>query len=202
LDASDRQCREGGLAMSRLIWMLMLTGLFAAPGCEQKPVSRPPEKAAPKDVRRDADPPVKAISAISRQTEEEPQEKLAPRPPARTPTKPAPEEVRRDASPVVKTASVYSEEDREVFQKKLESQIDEMDGKITDLREKGRDLRGTAKTAWDQTMAELDVKRDAARAILSKLVHSSGEVWDNTKREAETAWDDLDNTLRDAWKKL
>ena len=30
------QCREGGLAMSRFVWMVRLAGLLAAIGCEQK----------------------------------------------------------------------------------------------------------------------------------------------------------------------
>ena len=188
--------------MSRLIWMLMLTGLFAAPGCDQTPADRTPTKVVTEDVRRDAGQAVKTVSASSQQTEGATEEKIAPQLPDRTPGKVALEEVRRDVGQAVKSASVYSKQDREVFQKKLESQIDEMDGKIINLREKGRNLKGTSKTDWDQMMAELDVKRDAARAILNKLVHSSEEVWDNTKREAESAWDDLGNAFRDAWKKF
>jgi hypothetical protein len=50
-------------------------------------------------------------------------------------------------------------------------------------------------------MARLDVKRNAARVILNKLVHSSGDAWDKTKMDAESIWDDLSNDFRDAWKK-
>ena len=81
--------------MSRLIWLLMLTGLFAAPGCEQKPVDRPPERVVPRDVRRDADRPVRTISAFAEPPTEEPQVKLAPRPPERTPVKVATKKSRR-----------------------------------------------------------------------------------------------------------
>ena len=51
-------------------------------------------------------------------------------------------------------------------------------------------------------MARLDVKRNAARAILNKLVHSSGDAWDKTKMDAESIWKDMDITFRDAWKKF
>jgi hypothetical protein len=206
--------------MSRLIWMLMIAGLFAAAGCEQKPVDRPPVKVAPANVRRDADQPVKTISAFAERVKEEPQVKLAPRPPeptreperarkperAQTPDRPqakvAAKEVRRAVSPVVESTSVYSKQDRKVFQKKIESQIDEMDGKLSSLREKGRNLKGTAKADWDQMMAELDVKRDAVQTKLDKLVHANEGVWDETKIEVESAWKDLGIAFREAWKKF
>lgn len=117
------------------------------------------------------------------------------------PVKPAYKETPRNVRPVVKSTSVYSKEDKEVFQKKLESQIDEMDGRLTDLRERGRNLKGAAKDDWDQMMARLDVKQDAARAILDKLVQSSGDAWDKAKMDAEALWEDLSNDFRDASKK-
>jgi predicted nucleic acid-binding Zn-ribbon protein len=85
-----------------------------------------------------------------------------------------------------------------VFEKKLESQINDLDGKIAQLREKGRDLQTAAKANWDQKMAELDVKLDAARAKLAKVVHSEVEVWKDFQKEAETAYDDLDKNFRSA----
>lgn len=62
--------------MSRLAWMLMLAGLFAALGCEQKPADRTPGKVASEDVRRDAGQAVKTAAEYSQQTKEEFQKKL------------------------------------------------------------------------------------------------------------------------------
>ena len=62
--------------MSRFVWMLMLAGLLAAIGCEQKPADRTPGKVTSEDVRRDADQAVKTAEEYSQQTKEEFQKKL------------------------------------------------------------------------------------------------------------------------------
>ena len=62
--------------MSRLIWMLMLVGLFTTLGCEQKPADRTPGKVTSEDVHRDAGQAVKTAAEYSRQTKEEFQKNL------------------------------------------------------------------------------------------------------------------------------
>ena len=62
--------------MSRVVWILMLAGLFAAIGCEQKPADRTPGKVTSEDVRRDTGQAVKTAAEYSRQTKEDFQKKL------------------------------------------------------------------------------------------------------------------------------
>jgi len=56
--------------------MLMLFGLLAAIGCEQKPADRPLGKVASEDVRRDAGQAAETATEYSGQTKEEFQKKL------------------------------------------------------------------------------------------------------------------------------
>ena len=105
--------------MHRLVWMLILAGLFASSGCEQKPADRTPGKVTPEDVRR-------------------------------------------DAGQAVNTAAEYSQQTKEEFQKKLEAQLNELDAKTDKLSEKGSNLKDEAKVKWDQKMADLKKKREAA----------------------------------------
>jgi hypothetical protein len=186
--------------MFRFACVLMVAGLFAALGCERKPEDRPAKKVTGEDVRRDAGQAVKTAAEYSQQTTEEVRKKLdkepAAQPPVKvTPVKVAPKNGGRDPG-----QAAYYKEMKAEFQKKLEAKLDELDGKIIMLRAKGRNLEGTARASWDQKMAELDVKRDAARAKLNKVVDSSAEAWDDVKRGAESAWDDLDQAFRDATK--
>ena len=145
--------------MSRFVWMLMLAGLFAALGCEQKPGDRTAGKVTSEDVRR-------------------------------------------DAGQAAKTAAEYSQQTKEEFQKKLEAQLNELDAKIAKLREKGRDLKDKAKADWDQKMAGLETKRDAARAKLAEVGHASAEAWKDVRKGAQAAWDELDKAFRDASKEF
>jgi len=52
-----------------------------------------------------------------------------------------------------------------------------LETEIAKLQEKGRDLKEDAKANWDQKMADLETKRDAARAKLAEVGQSSAEAW-------------------------
>ena len=141
--------------MSRFLWMLMLAGVFASSGCEQKPADPTPGKVTSEDVPADADQSVKTAAESSQQTREE-------------------------------------------FQKNLDVRLNEMDAEIATLREKGQYLKDEAKVNWDRKMAELETKRDAARAKLAEVGDASADAWKDAQQGAQSAWDDLDQAFRDA----
>src|SRR3990172_2106956 len=120
------------------------------------------------------------------------------KPADQTPGKVTSEDVRRDAGQAVNTAVEYSQQAKEEFQKKLDTRLKELDAEIAKLREKGRDLKDKAKANWDQKMAELETKRDAARDKLAEVGHSSAEAWKDVQNGAQSAYDDLDKAFRDA----
>jgi LPS O-antigen subunit length determinant protein (WzzB/FepE family) len=108
------------------------------------------------------------------------------------------EDVRRDAGQAVKTAVDYSQQAKEDFQKNLDARLNELDAKIAKLREKGRNLKDKAKANWDQKMAELETKREAARAKLAEVGHASTEAWKDVQKGVQSAWDELDQAFRNA----
>ena len=115
-----------------------------------------------------------------------------------TPGKVTPEDARRDAGQAAKKAADDSQQTKEEFQKKLETQLDELDAEIARLREKGRDLTDEAKASWDRKMADLEPKREAARAKLEEVRRSSAEAWKDVKQGARSAWEELEKAFRDA----
>jgi len=120
------------------------------------------------------------------------------KPADRTPGKVTSEDVRRDAGQAAKTAAEYSQQTKEEFQRSLETRLKEMDAEVAKLREKGRDLNDEAKAAWDLKIAELEAKRDAARAKLADVGRSTAEAWKDVRKGAQSAWDELEKALRDA----
>lgn len=116
----------------------------------------------------------------------------------RTPGKVTSDDVHRDASRAVDTAVEYSQQTKEEFQRNLDARLKKLDTEIADLREKGRDLKDEAKVNWDQKMAELETKRDAARVKLDEVAHSSVEAWKDVQKGAQSAWDELDKAFHDA----
>ena len=116
----------------------------------------------------------------------------------RTPGTVTSEDVRRDAGQAVDTAVEFSRKTKEEFQKNLADRLQEMDAEIAKLREKGRDLKDEAKTKWDQKLADLETKRDTARAKLAEVGQSSAEAWKDVQNGAQSAWDELDKAFREA----
>ena len=120
------------------------------------------------------------------------------KPADRTAGKVTSEDVRRDAGQTVNSAVEFSQQAKEEFQKKLDARLKNMDAEIAKLNEKGRDLKGEAKTKWDQKLADLEPKRDAARAKLAEVGKSSAEAWKDVQKGAQSAWDEMDKAFRDA----
>ena len=108
------------------------------------------------------------------------------------------EDVRRDAGQAVNTAIDFSKQSKDEFQKKLEARLTDLDAEIAKLREKGRDLKDQAKVDWDQKLADLETKREAARVKLAEVGDSSAEAWKDVKQGAQSAWDDLEKAFQDA----
>jgi hypothetical protein len=119
-----------------------------------------------------------------------------------TPQKVASEDVRRDAGQAAGSAADYSRQTKDEFQKKLDTRLKELDAEIAKLREKGRDLKDEAKANWERKMADLEPKREAARAKLAEVAHSSAEAWKDVQKGAQAAWDELDKAFRDASKEF
>jgi chromosome segregation ATPase len=106
--------------------------------------------------------------------------------------------VRRDTGQAAKTAADLSYQTKEEFEQKLDARLKELDAEIAKLREKGGDLKDEAKASREKKVAELETKRDAARARLAEVRKSSAEAWKDVQKGAQSAWDELENAFRDA----
>lgn len=124
------------------------------------------------------------------------------KPADQAPGKVTSEDVRRDAGEAVNTTVEFSKQTKEEFQQKLKARLDELDAKIVELREQGRDLKDDAKVKWDQKLAELETKRDAARAKLTEVGQASAEAWKDIQKGAMSAWHELDKAFQDASSKF
>lgn len=120
------------------------------------------------------------------------------KPSDKTPGTVTSEDVRREAGQAVDTAAEFTEQAKEEFQSRLKVRLEVMDGEIAALREKGRDLKDEAKADWDGKLADLEAKKDAARAKLAEVGQSSAAAWQDVQQGAQAVWDDLDKAFQDA----
>ena len=143
--------------MSRFVWMLMLAGLFAVLGCEQKSADRAPGKVTSEDVRRDAGQAVETATEYSQQTKEEFQKKLETRL----------KELDGEIAKLREKGGDRKDEakakwDRQMTE--LETKRDAARAKLVDVRDSSaeawKDVQKGAQSAWD----ELDEAfRDASK---------------------------------------
>lgn len=116
------------------------------------------------------------------------------------PGKVSSEDVRRDVNEALKTTAEYSAQAKEDFEKKLATQISDLDMKIAELREKGRDLSGDAKAEWDKNVAGLEADRKVLSEKLVDVQKAVGDAWKDVQEGSQSAWDDMKRARPDTSK--
>jgi len=112
------------------------------------------------------------------------------------------EDVRRDTQKAVDTATQAATQAAEDVEKRLKSSLADMDAEIAKLREKGLALRDEARTRWNEKMANLKAKQEAARKKVDELGKSTGDAWEQVEKGAQSAWDDLQKAFQEASKEF
>jgi hypothetical protein len=110
------------------------------------------------------------------------------------------EDVRRDTEKAADTATKAAMQAKEDFEKRLRSSLADMDAEIAKLHEKGLALKDDARTRWNEKMADLKAKQEAARKQLDELGKSTVEAWGRLEKGVQSAWDDLQKAFQEASK--
>jgi hypothetical protein len=112
------------------------------------------------------------------------------------------EDVRRDTEKAADTATKAATQAKEELETRLKSGLADMDTAIAKLREKGLALKDEAKTRWNERMADIEAKQEAARKKLDELGSSTGEAWARLEKGAQAAWVDVQKAVQEASKEF
>ena len=112
------------------------------------------------------------------------------------------EDVRRDTEKAADTATKAATQAKEEFEARLKSGLANMDIEIAKLHEKGLALKDEAKARWNERMADLKAKQEAARKKVDELGEATGEAWGHLEKGAQSAWDDLQAAVQNAAKEF
>jgi peptidoglycan hydrolase CwlO-like protein len=85
-------------------------------------------------------------------------------------------------------------QEKEAYQKRVESELNEFDARIDDLKAKAERLGPEARAALDKDIDELRTKREGAQKMLLDLKSARGKAWDEAKSKLDAAIDDLKRT--------
>lgn len=84
------------------------------------------------------------------------------------------------------------------FEGMLEDRLEKLEEEIRELKMKAEKLTETAKSEWNEKVAELDAKQKAARDKFDEVAKSTGEAWEKLEEGAKKAWDELEEAVRKA----
>lgn len=112
------------------------------------------------------------------------------------PEKVTTEDVKKDVGQAVKTVTEYSEQAKEKFIAKLDKQMDDLDAQIAKLQKQGTEMTGDAKEEWDKKVNDLIAKRDVLKDKMKQAKEATREKWDEVQKNAESAWEDLERSIK------
>lgn len=91
----------------------------------------------------------------------------------------------------------YTKEKKEAVQKELEESLQDVEGKIGDLKKSAKEAKGELKKDLDSQIVSLEKDKEAVKQKLKDLKKSSGNAWTEMKDGASKAL----STLKASWQK-
>jgi Skp family chaperone for outer membrane proteins len=99
-------------------------------------------------------------------------------------------------------SSASPEAERSTTQQKLSNQLNELDAKMAELKQRAQRAGDQAKAEWEARRPQLEAQRDAAAKKLEELKQSGKESWAETSKKAEAAFGELEKGFKEAWARL
>ncbi len=91
------------------------------------------------------------------------------------------EDVRRETREAFETAATYTQEQKQKYREKIQTQLDEFDNQLDELRPLAESARSSAKIELNKQLEMLKQKREIAELRLEKLTSSQDEGWAKIK---------------------
>ena len=91
---------------------------------------------------------------------------------------------------------------RDAYIQKLESQYDEWDAKIRELKAKAEGAEADARVEYHKQIESLQQKQKDAKAKLDELRSASEDAWEDLKAGAESAWASLKDAVESATSRI
>jgi hypothetical protein len=95
-----------------------------------------------------------------------------------------------------------NQEQKENYQQKIESQLDEWRADIDRLREKAKGAKAETKLKYQESIDKLELKMTEGKSKLKDLKESGGEAWESVKKGADSIWDTMKATFKEAREKF
>lgn len=101
----------------------------------------------------------------------------------------------RETQEAVRATKDYTIQQKDAFQRKIQTELDEMQGHITQLRAQVKHESGKTRTDIQKAIDELEKKTDLANKRLQDIHSATTSSWEQAKSKTAAAIDDLRDSL-------
>ena len=115
-----------------------------------------------------------------------------------TETSTSAEDVRREAKEAFETAATYTQKQKQKYREEIQTQLDEFDKQLDELRPLAESARESAKIKLNKQIEMLKQKREVAEQRLERLTSSKDEGWAKVKAGLDKAMADLQKSYEGA----
>jgi Skp family chaperone for outer membrane proteins len=108
----------------------------------------------------------------------------------------------RETQEAVRATKDYTIQQKDAFQRKIQTELDEMQGHITQLRAQVKHESGKARADIQKAIEELEKKKDLADKKMQDIQSATASSWEQAKSKTAAAVDDLRDSLNRALSRL
>ena len=112
------------------------------------------------------------------------------------------EQVKKEVREAAKAIKSFTFEQKDEFSEWGKKRIGRLDTRLDELRKRGSDLAGEAKTEWEGQIADLEKRKKELEAQLDATVESTSESWSELSKGFADAQKELAKAIREAGKEL
>jgi signal transduction protein with GAF and PtsI domain len=104
----------------------------------------------------------------------------------------------KEAQEAVTATKDYTIQQKDVFQRKIQTELDEMQVRITQLRGQVKHASAEARTDIQKAIVELEKKKDLANKKAQEIHSATASSWEQVKSKTAAAMDDLRDSFNRA----
>ena len=104
----------------------------------------------------------------------------------------------RESQEVVTATKDYTSQQKDAFQRKVQTELDEMQVRNTQLRGQVTHASAEARADIRKAIGELEKKKDLANKKVDAIHSATASSWEQVKSKTEAAMDDLRDSLTQA----
>ena len=104
----------------------------------------------------------------------------------------------RETQEAVTATKDYTIQQKDAFQRKVQTELDEMQVRIRQLRGDVKHASGEARAEIKKAIRELEKKKDLASKKVEAIHSATASSWEQVKSKTEAAMDDLRDSLKRA----